>query len=114
MKDLDIYYNKDYGELCCFIEPGECIEFECKTINGKIRNMFIKRPVPWTINGIQYYDAVTPYGYGGPIICESNNISALVNDYEQQFKEYLLDIILFIEIGSRSQVYMKMYTQDIQ
>ena len=88
MKDLDIYYNKDYGELCCFIEPGECIEFECKTINGKIRNMFIKRPVPWTINGIQYYDAVTPYGYGGPIICESNNISALVNDYEQQFKEY--------------------------
>lgn len=87
-KPLDIYFNSDYGKICTFIEPGECILYECATNNGIIRNMFIKRPVPWLVDGVQYYDIVTPYGYGGPIICETNNIDGLVADYKTQFRHY--------------------------
>lgn len=37
---------------------------------GKVRHMFIKREIPHKINGQTYYDCVTAYGYGGPVICE--------------------------------------------
>lgn len=96
-KDLDIYFNSDYGELCKYIEFGECVCFECKTNNGIIRNMFIKRPVPWLVNGIQYYDIVTPYGYGGPLVCEADNIDALIKDYDNQFKQFCDDNLIVCE-----------------
>ena len=87
-RKLDIYFNLDYGDLCTFIESGKCLLFECKTENGIIKNMFIKRQVPWLVDGKVYYDIITPYGYGGPIVCEANDIHALVNDYEKQFRKY--------------------------
>ena len=70
---FDIYFKEGYGKLCEYVDEGICEIFECKTDNGFIKNMFIKRPVPWILDGIQYYDIVTPYGYGGPIIYEARD-----------------------------------------
>lgn len=53
--------------------------------------MFIMRPVPWLIHGVQYYDIVTPYGYGGPMILETNNGEKLKKEYSEAFGKYCSD-----------------------
>lgn len=87
---FDIYFKEGYGKICEYVDEGKCVIFECKTENGLIKNMFIKRPVPYLVDSVQYYDIVTPYGYGGPIIYETNNKKELVNEYSKRFKEYCL------------------------
>ncbi len=67
----DIYYNDAYGKLYEDIEKGEYIKYTFLSSLGLIVVPFIKRPVPWLIDGKQYYDVVTPYGYGGPLIIKS-------------------------------------------
>ena len=88
---FDIYFKEGYGKICEYVDEGKCEIFECNTINGIIKNMFIKRPVPWIIDGRQYYDIVTPYGYGGPIIYECVNKDELILDYKNQFQQYCVD-----------------------
>lgn len=86
---IDIYFDKNYGKLYEKIEHGKSEIFECKTSNGTIINQFIKREIPDKINNITYYDIVTPYGYGGPIITELNGSKEkLLEEYENQFREY--------------------------
>jgi len=65
---MDIYFLPEYGKLCEKIEGGgsEIFEYQCDF--GIVRNMYIKRPIPWPIDGVQYYDIITPYGYGGPVV----------------------------------------------
>lgn len=91
MKMLDIYFAEEYGKLCETIDGGQCTVFECKTNNGIIKNLFIKKELPWLIDGKQYYDIVTPYGYGGPIIYECSNKKALLQEYVAAFEKYCKD-----------------------
>lgn len=42
-----------------------------------------------------YYDIVTPYGYGGPIIEESKNKEILLQNYNEAFKRYCEKTILY-------------------
>lgn len=88
---MDIYFDSNYGKLYEKIENGiaEVFKFECEL--GKIENQFIKREIPYKIDGNTYYDIVTPYGYGGPIIKEINNESMsgeLVDEYINSFNTY--------------------------
>ena len=85
---MDIYFNELYGKLGEYIERGKCISFHVETKNGIVSNMFILRKIPNLIDGIQYYDIVTPYGYGGPIIKDASNITALVKDYYNEFAAF--------------------------
>lgn len=85
---LDIYYLPGYGKLCETMEEGEFKVFEYKSDAGRMINMYIKRPVPWIINGEQYYDIVTPYGYGGPIILEAVDRDALKHEYSTTFQKH--------------------------
>lgn len=85
---LDIYYLPGYGKLCETMEEGEFKVFEYKSDAGHMVNMYIKRPVPWIINGEQYYDIVTPYGYGGPIILEAVDRDALKHEYSTTFQKH--------------------------
>ena len=88
---MDIYFNELYGKLGEFIEEGECISFHIKTKNGTASNMFILRKAPYLVDGIQYYDIVTPYGYGGPIVTEASNSTELVKDYNKEFSVFCKD-----------------------
>lgn len=90
-KILDIYFLKEYGKLCQAMGEGRCNIFEWKSESGMIKNMFIMRPVPWLIHGVQYYDIVTPYGYGGPMILETNNGEKLKKEYSEAFGKYCSD-----------------------
>lgn len=88
---LDVYYLPEYGRLCETMEEGKCEVFEYKSEAGRIVNMYIKRPVPWLIDGEQFYDIVTPYGYGGPTILESSDRDTLKREYTNAFQKHCED-----------------------
>lgn len=85
----DLYFDDRYGMLYEKIENGKFIKFELETKNGKVTNRFLIREIPEKINGTSYFDIVTPYGYGGPVI---ENILGdkqnLLDEYEDRFSKY--------------------------
>jgi serine/alanine adding enzyme len=87
---IDIYFDENYGKLYEEIENGKSEVFEYKTNYGHIRHMFIKREIPININDITWFDLVTPYGYGGPIIIEVGKLGkeVLINDFDKAFSHY--------------------------
>lgn len=88
----DIYFDDNYGSLYEKIENGSKEIFTYQSEHGEIRSQFIKRMIPIQIDDKQYYDIVTPYGYGGPIIskCEGNK-EELLKGFENAFGEYCRD-----------------------
>lgn len=88
----DIYFDERYGKLYEKSENGQNIVFKLETNDGKITNQFLKRKIPIKISEKEYYDIVTPYGYGGPIInlCNGNKKQLLI-DYEKSFKEFCIN-----------------------
>ena len=86
---VDIYFDDNYGKLYEKIEKGKAMKFEFNSSNGKITNQFLIREIPEKINEKTYYDIVTPYGYGGPIIEKiDGNKETLINEYEEAFSKY--------------------------
>jgi len=87
---IDIYFETDYGKLHEKVEGGTCEVFEYRSSAGTIRHMFIKRKVPIQIGNIAYYDLITPYEYGGPLICDCRvgEKKKLVKGFEKAFGEY--------------------------
>ncbi len=81
---MDIYFEKEYAKLYEKIEKGKIEEFILKSENGIIKNLFLKRK----IENEDFFDIVTPYGYGGPIIIETNNKEKLLKEYEEQFSNF--------------------------
>ena len=86
---LDIYFEDNYGKLYEKNENGKFEKFEIINENGKIVNRFLVREIPTKIDGKTYYDIVTPYGYGGPVIESlTGNKETLINAYETEFSKY--------------------------
>lgn len=94
-RKLDVFFKTAYGKLYNEVEKGECKTFEYQTESGTVRITYIKRPVPWIIDGKQYFDAITPYGYGGPITIEGNTTPDLVNGFYKAWEKqcYNEDIV---------------------
>lgn len=95
----DIYFEKDYGRLYERIEKGVCEEFVFKHALGTVKHLFIRREIPKKLEGQVFYELVTPYGYGGPLIisCKEGKRLELVAVFEQAFGEYC------VETGSVSE-----------
>jgi hypothetical protein len=72
------------------IEGGKCEVFEYKNVLGTVRHMFIKREIRTRIDSRVYYDLVTPYGYGGPLIinCVEGKQKELVQSFMSAFQDY--------------------------
>lgn len=83
----DIYFEKKYAELSLLLEEenSEVVEYVFEDDNGKISNLFIKRPIQIDA-GLKnkYFDITTPYGYGGPLI-------EILKDDRPETKKKLLD-----------------------
>ncbi|EOU1560122.1 peptidoglycan bridge formation glycyltransferase FemA/FemB family protein [Clostridium perfringens] len=86
----DIYFEENYAKLYEKIENGTTEVFSLECEFGKIKNTFIKRKIDNLIDGKEYYDIVTPYGYGGPCILEVNNSKKeeLLIFYKEKFGAY--------------------------
>lgn len=88
----DLYFDDNYGKLYEKIENGKYVKFEIETENGKVSNRFLIREIPEKVNDATYFDIVTPYGYGGPIIeSVSGNKEELLKEYEQEFSKYCIE-----------------------
>ena len=88
----DIYFEHNYGKLYEQIEKGIALVFNYKSDYGEIKHLFIKRKIPMANNGEVYYDLITPYGYGGPVIInyKTGNKQELLEGFHKKFKEYCL------------------------
>ena len=86
---MDIYFEPNYGKLYEKAECGTCELFEYSGPDGTVSNLFIKREIPFKADGHAYYDLVTPYGYGGPLIrrCDGDR-SKLVREYAEALQTY--------------------------
>ncbi|MBM7610254.1 hypothetical protein JOD29_003533 [Lysinibacillus composti] len=86
----DIYFEPEYGQLYEKMEQGKLEQFHFKNDVGSIYYQFIKRPIDISIDNNKYYDIVTPYGYGGPLIidCNEKYKTKLINDFKVEFQKY--------------------------
>src|SRR5690625_540875 len=91
---LDIYFEENYGKLYEEHEQGISEVFEYESSNGTVRTVFIKREIPTLVEGEKYYDIVTPYGYGGPVITKLTDGASkedLVKEFMAEFNTYCLE-----------------------
>lgn len=93
MNKPDIYFEYNYGKLYEKIEKGTCEIYEYRSDLGTIYHMFIKREIPITIDGSKWYDIITPYGYGGPIVinCKEKSKVKLLEDFKEEFHKYCVE-----------------------
>lgn len=92
----DIYYRNAYGKLYEDVEMGEYGMYEYSSSSGKVIHPFIKRCVPFLIDDKRYFDIITPYGYGGPLITEATDNSTtgkqkLMVEFLNSFGKYCED-----------------------
>ena len=86
----DSYFAQKYGQLYESIEGGKCEVYDFHHSAGTIRHIFIKREIQVTENGKAFFDIVTPFVYGGPIIlsCKENRKKELIKAFQKAFKYY--------------------------
>lgn len=89
MKDL--FFDEHYIKLYEKMEGGCCEIFEFEHAIGSVYHIFIKREIPVLLDGGPYFDLLTPYGYGGPIITELTDKTRkdeLVTHFCKAFQAY--------------------------
>ena len=88
MKYPDIYFEPDYAELY-ETEENRAVEYRFECEYGFITNLFLKRRIDIKLpDEVQYFDIVTPYGYGGPVIHWTNDKEKLIQAYMDDFGRY--------------------------
>ena len=85
---MDIYFKEEYANLYKEIEKGEVENFCFESELGKVVFIYIKREI--ILDNTKYYDIITPYGYGGPLIqnCKYENKDKLISLFWEKFLEY--------------------------
>lgn len=116
MNNVDIYFDENYGKLYEDAENGKQLIYKFSSCNGKIENQFIKRKIPFELDGEEYYDIITPYGYGGPIITDLvGNKEKLISEYYNEFLTYcknnkiISEFIRFHPIFNNADDFKKIY-----
>ncbi|OJH19401.1 hypothetical protein BLX88_09465 [Bacillus obstructivus] len=84
-QSLDIYYSQEYVSLSADIEKGEPEAFFLENEWGRLFYPYVKRKIDVNKN---YYDIITPYGYGGPMYEGDKRI---LNQFYSEFKKYCID-----------------------
>lgn len=121
MKYNDVYFTKEYGKLYEKIEKGTLEIFQYNSDIGSIKNIFIKREIPIVIDNKKYYDLITPYGYGGPIILDCKDEykkDELINGYYNEFKKFCIrnnvvsEFIRFHPINNNAKDFMKIHNVE--
>ena len=86
----DLYFDPNYAKVYEQIDGrSETFRFDCPY--GRMQNTFILRPVKWELDGKRWYDIVTPYGYGGPVVLECTDLEKLMEAYREAFIAYCLE-----------------------
>ena len=105
---VDVFYSQEYVSLFAEIQRGipEAVYYE--NDNGKVFYPFIKRKIDIKKG---YFDIITPYGYGGPVIEGDRQI---VQEFYEQFKEYCFKNNIITEtVGLHPLLKNDKYIKDI-
>ncbi|PSL40799.1 acetyltransferase (GNAT) family protein [Planomicrobium soli] len=113
----DIYFDKNYGVLYEEVENGKSELYKFEHPLGEVHHLFIKREIPIHIGEETFYDLVTPYGYGGPIVVNSKEgeKSQLIQAFEEEFQAYckqnkiVSEFIRFHPILNNAQDFQEYY-----
>ena len=85
----DIYFEPAYAKLY-ETQSIKAVEYKFESELGIITNLFMMRPIDISLgDGVQYYDIITPYGYGGPVIHYASDKEKLIELYMQDFQQYV-------------------------
>lgn len=86
----DLFFDKSYESTNDFTVEVKVDTFDFLHSTGTIRHQFHKREIPVRIKGKIYYDLVTPFSYGGPVItkCNDDDKWELVDEFQRTFQTY--------------------------
>ena len=87
----DIYFEPNYGKLYEKAENGKAVCWQYEGEEGIVSHQFILREIPICVEDGPWYDIITPYGYGGPVVEKVNknyDIEQLTTAFERQFLNY--------------------------
>lgn len=89
----DIYFFPQWAQAYQDIDKGKAELFEFKHEYGHVYYQFIKKIIPQSIKNETYYDTITPYGFGGPIVlaCQPEKKRDLLKLYNDAFQTYCLE-----------------------
>ncbi len=113
---MDIYFEPAYGKVNECIEPGVAETFDYESPEGRITHMFMKRPIEPSIEGVQYFDLATPYGYGGPLVREVKGDRAkLIAGFQEAFESWCIhnnvvsEFVRFSPTEDNADMFSSMY-----
>lgn len=86
----DIYYSYEYGEIFAQKEKGRIMAAYYENNVIKVFYPFIKRAV-----NSDFFDIVTPYGYGGPLLQGKTDS---LKGFKKLFKQYCLENKVLTEV----------------
>lgn len=85
IKNMDVQYKYEYVRLFAEHEKSEPILYIYENDYGLVYYPFILRK----IEGTEYYDITSQYGYGGPILnVEKENKELLLKEFRKEFEKY--------------------------
>lgn len=89
----DIYFLPEYACLYEKHDNAKFVKEEFSNQNGTVYNLFLKKKINVLIDGKEYFDIYTPYGYGGPVIINSDKgqREQLIEDYVNYHKNWCVE-----------------------
>ena len=114
----DVYLSKGYAQLYINDERDEAVEYRYKSQWGEVKYIFIKREIPDRIEGKAYYDLITPYGYGGPVlenVADPGKTGHIVQAFAEDFQNYCLahdivsELIVFHPLLQNNNIFGEIY-----
>ncbi len=119
---VDIYFDENYGKLYEEIEKGQARWYLYDGKEGVVRHQFIVREIPICLEDGPWYDIITPYGYGGPLIekiCEGYDKGDLIEAFEKAFSKYcerekiVSEFVRFYPLFNNAIDFQKIYNSEL-
>jgi len=81
----DIYYLPEWLALYARRDGEDYGYYTLQTIHGTVIYPYVKRKAPFLVEGKQYYDIITPYGFNGPYIPDCSDKDKLLQAFDADF-----------------------------
>lgn len=90
MSNFDVYFEEEYGKIYENYGDGKVEVFEYESQFGKVHYLFLTRKIDNNEFNMEeeYFDIITPYGYGGPLVLESSDKEKLIEEFINSFEDY--------------------------
>ncbi|MDD5822974.1 MAG: GNAT family N-acetyltransferase [Firmicutes bacterium] len=87
----DFYFDESYPKLYEKIENAKAVSVSVDNEHGSAISYMMLREIPIDTDE-KYYDLITPYGYGGPIITSlTGDKAALVDSFRLEMEKFCKD-----------------------